>query len=292
MRDYLVKGLAFDGQVRVYAAHTTGIVDKAQQNHDTWPVATAALGRTMTATAMMGSMLKGEESLSSEIFGMGFIGKVIAHANNKGEVIGYVSNPHVHVDSDTPNKLNVGGAVGTNGALTIRKDLGLKEPWSGSVQLQTGEIGDDFTYYFAVSEQTPSAVGLGVLVDPTNNGVISSGGFILQMMPDVTEETISKLEERLGSLPPVSHLVGEGKSPEEIIETLVGEGNYQVLDSLDLSYTCDCSKERFSNGLKSLGEDTLNNLLEDVEPIETTCHFCGEKYYFSHDEIKSLKNAE
>ncbi len=290
MKDYIVKGLAFDGQVRIYAAHTTGIVDKAQQNHDTWPVATAALGRTMTATAMMGAMLKGDESLSSEIFGMGFIGKVIAHANNKGEVIGYVSNPHVHVDSDTPQKLNVGGAVGRNGTLTVRKDLGLKEPWSGSVQLQTGEIGDDFTYYFAVSEQTPSAVGLGVLVDPKSNGVISAGGFIVQMMPDVTEETILAIEKRLGDLPKVSILVGEGHTPEEIIEMLVGEGNYQLLGTTELSYTCDCSKERFANGLGSLGNDTLDELLTDAEPIETTCHFCGHKYYFTHDEIRELKN--
>jgi len=285
--DYLVKSLAFSDEIRIYAARTTDLVEVANQNVSAYPTAAAAIGRTLTATVMIGSMLKGRETVTVRVNGGGPIGLILADANAHGKVRGYASNPRVHFQYDS-GKLNVGMAVGTAGDLYVTKDLGLKDYFTGQVPLQTGEIGDDFTYYFAQSEQIPSAVGLGVLVSPENK-VMAAGGFIIQVMPNASEETISALEKTLSTIRPVSDMIADGVTPEEMVKELVGSDDFRILDTLPLAFECNCSKEKFIPGLESLGNDELDVMIKEDNGAEANCHFCMEKYQFTADELEALK---
>jgi molecular chaperone Hsp33 len=284
MKDYLVKAYAFDGTVRLYTAVTTNLVNEAQQRHNLWPTSTAALGRLLTTSVIMGAMYKGDQELTIRVESDGPIGGMVATTNTYGEVRGYVGNPHVFLQYNS-GKLNVGQAVG-NGFIHVTKDLKVRDMFTSSAQIQTGEIAEDFAYYFTASEQIPSAVGLGVLVNEDNT-VKSAGGFILQVMPGCKEETLTEIESILGELPPVSELVEQGKTPEELVE-MITKGNFQLLEELDLSYKCNCSKDRFEEGLISLGADELQAIKEEDKQIEISCHFCGEQYIFDETEIDSL----
>ncbi|USK70384.1 Hsp33 family molecular chaperone HslO [Peribacillus asahii] len=287
MKDYLVKALGYNGQVRAYAVSTTETVGEAQRRHYTWPTASAALGRAMTAGLMMGAMLKGEEKLTIKIEGGGPIGAILVDSNAKGEVRGYVTNPHVHFDLNEHGKLDVRRAVGTDGMLTIVKDIGLRDHFTGQVPIVSGELGEDFTYYFATSEQVPSSVGVGVLVNP-DNSIQTAGGFIIQLMPGTDDSTITKIENRLQSIPPVSKMIQAGLTPEEILDQLLGEGNVKVLEKMPVSFQCQCSRERISNALISLGKAEIQDIIEEEGKAEAQCHFCNEQYQFSKEELEEL----
>jgi len=287
MKDYLIKALAFNDEIRAFAVQTTKLVDEARQRHNCWPTASAALGRTLTVASMMGSQLKGEETITIRINGNGPIGLIVADADSKGTVRGYVTNPEVHFQYNS-GKLNVGMAVGTDGQLSVTKDLGLKDYFTGQVALQTGEIGDDFTYYFAVSEQIPSAVGVGVLVDP-DNSVRAAGGFIIQVMPGASEETLTKLEKALAQIKPVSQLIDEGKTPEMILESIFGEGEFRVLEKHDVKFECNCSKEKFESGIISLGKKEIQAMIDEDNGAEAVCHFCMERHQFNAEYLNKLK---
>jgi molecular chaperone Hsp33 len=289
MKDYLVKALAFNGQVRAYAVRTTDIVSEAQRRHDTWRTASAALGRSLTAGVMMGAMLKGDQKLTIKIQGGGPLGAILIDANAKGQVRGYVSNPHVDFEANEQGKLRVYKAVGTDGFLTVIKDIGLKDPFVGQVPLQSGELGDDFTYYFVVSEQTPASVGVGVLVNG-DDSIKAAGGFILQIMPGADEETVAYIEKQLQTIPPISNLIEQGLTPEEILNKLLGEENLKVLEKMDVEFRCTCSRERIEAVLVSLGKSELEQIREEEEETEVHCHFCNEKYMFARDDLTELIN--
>lgn len=287
MKDYLIKALAYDGNIRVYAARTTATVSEAQRRHQTWRTASAALGRSITAGVMMGAMLKGEDKLTIKIDGGGPIGIILVDSNAKGEVRGYVSNPQVDFEANEHGKLDVRRAVGTTGTLTVVKDLGLRDFFSGQVPLVSGELGEDFTYFFATSEQVPSSVGVGVLVNPDDT-ILAAGGFILQLMPGIEEAAIVKLEERLKTIPPISKLIERGLTPEEIVEELFGKEHVKVLETMPVKFQCSCSKERFSDAIVSLGEAEIRDMIEEDGKAEAHCHFCNERYQFSKDELEQL----
>ena len=287
MSDYLVKALAFDGTIRAYAVRSTETIVEAQQRHDIWPTATAALGRAMTAAVMMGAMVKGEDKLTLKIEGNGPIGAMLIDANGHGEVRGYVANPHTHFDLNEKGKLDVKRAVGTEGMLTVVKDLGLRDFFTGQVPLVSGEIAEDFTNYFVVSEQVPSAVALGVLVNPDNT-VKAAGGFIIQVMPGATEEAINTLEERIATMKPISTMIDGGLTPEEILAEVLGEGNVEVLDRMDVSFSCNCSRDRFGNAIIGLGEKEIVDMIEEDGHAEANCHFCLESYVYPEDELKGF----
>ena len=284
-QDRLVRGTALGGRVRAFAVRTTGLVEELRRRHDTYPTATAALGRTLTAAAMMGAMLKGKERLNIQVKGNGPIGAVIVDANARGEVRGYVHHPHVHLPSNAKGKLDVAGAVGTEGFLNVIKDLGLKEPYSGSVPLVSGELGEDFTYYFAVSEQTPSAVGLGVLVD-TDNSVICAGGFIIQLLPGVKDEEIAEIERAIGAVPPVTTILEQGAEPEEMLRMLLPDA--ELMEEMYISFACQCSKEQVERTMISLGESELERLIQEDGQAEVVCHYCNEAYTFGKEDLTAL----
>jgi molecular chaperone Hsp33 len=288
MSDYLVKALAYEGQVRAYAVKSTETVGEAQRRHDTWPTASAALGRSISAGVMMGAMLKGENKLTIKVEGGGPIGAILVDSNAKGEVRGYVSNPHVHFDLNEHGKLDVQRAVGTSGTLSVVKDIGMRDHFSGQVPIVSGELGEDFTYYFVTSEQVPSSVGVGVLVNPDNT-ILAAGGFILQLMPGTDDETITKIEERLSKIPPISKLIEKGLTPEEVLEEVLGKGEVKVLETMPISFKCQCSKERFSNAIISLGEKEIQEIIDEDQQAEAKCHFCNETYVFSDKELEELK---
>ena len=285
--DYLAKALAFNGEIRIYAARTTELVNKANKIAAAYPTGAAALGRVLTATAMMGGMLKGSETVTVRINGGGPIGTIVADANAHGKVRGYAANPRVHFQYST-GKLNVGMAVGREGNLFVTKDLGLKDYFTGQVPLQTGEIGDDFTYYFTQSEQIPSAVGLGVLVNPENE-VLAAGGFIIQIMPNASEEAISTLEKSLITIRSVSDMINDGMTPEELIAELVGIDNFKILETMPLAFECNCNREKFVIGLASLGSVELDEMIKEDNGAEAVCHFCKQKYQFTAWELEALK---
>ncbi len=286
-QDYIIRASAADGQIRVFAATTRDLVEKARKIHGTSPVATAALGRLLTGAAMMGSMMKGRSDvLTVQIMGDGPIGSLTVTADSMSRVKGFVQNPEVMLPASAEGKLDVGGAVG-KGMLRVIKDLGLKEPYIGEVDLISGELAEDLTCYFAVSEQTPSSVALGVLMN-RDNTVAQAGGFIIQLMPDATEEVISHLEQKLTEVTAVSGLLAEGMTPEEILEYIFAGFDLKLLDKIPTSYYCNCSKERVEKALISLGAKELNAMIADGEPITMNCHFCGSNYTFSVDELKEL----
>lgn len=286
-QDYIVKALAFDGDIRAYAAVTTNAVQEAQTRHYTWPTASAALGRTMTATAMMGAMLKGEQKLTVTVDGHGPIGRIVADANAKGDIRGYVTNPQTHFPLNEQGKLDVRRAVGTDGTLTVVKDVGLKDYFSGSSPIVSGELGDDFTYYYATSEQVPSSVGLGVLVNP-DNSIKAAGGFIIQVMPNAKEETIDKVEKAIGNMTPVSKLIDQGLSPEELLTEILGKENVKFLETVPVKFECNCSHEKFLNAIKGLGEAEIQAMIDEDHGAEAECHFCRAKYQYSEAELRGL----
>ena len=287
MEDYLVKALAFDGEVRAYSVRTTNTVSEAQRRHDTWRTASAALGRSLTAGTMMGAMLKGDQKLTIKVEGNGPIGPILVDAHANGDVRGYVTNPHVDFEGTEQGKLRVYQAVGTEGFVTVIKDIGMREPFIGQSPIVSGELGEDFTYYFAVSEQTPSSVGVGVLVNG-DDSVLAAGGFILQIMPGAQEETISFIEDRLQKIPPVSTLIEQGLSPEELLYAVLGEDKVKVLETMDVQFNCTCSRERIESVLISLGKTELEQIREEEEETEVHCHFCNERYKFSKEDITDL----
>jgi len=286
MSDYMIRAIGFDGHVRAFAARTTQIVEEIRRRHDMWNTATAAAGRTLTCTLMMGAMLKGDESLSVKVKGGGPIGQIVAEANAHGEGRAYVTNPHVHFELNDQGKLDVRRAVGTEGFLYVIKDLGLREPYQGSSPIVSGEIGEDFTYYFVTSEQTPSAVGVGVLVNPEDRSVLAAGGFILQLMPNTPDEVIAKIEERVAALPQVSRMIGEGLTPEQILERVLD--NPKVLSRTDIQFTCTCSEEKVSRVLVSLGREEMESMIQEQGEAEVHCHFCNQRYHYSKSELEEL----
>ncbi|AYC30680.1 Hsp33 family molecular chaperone HslO [Paenisporosarcina cavernae] len=287
MQDYLVRALAFDGKVRAFAVRSTETVGEAQTRHVTWPTASAALGRAMTAGVMMGAMLKGEDKITIKVEGNGPIGAIIVDSNAKGEVRGYASHPQTHFDLNEHGKLDVKRAVGTEGTLTVVKDLGMRDFFSGSVPLVSGELGEDFTYYFASSEQVPSSVGVGVLVNP-DNSILAAGGFIIQLMPGIEDEMIAVIEEKLTAMEPVSKLIAKGLTPEELLQTILGEENVQILDRQDITFSCNCSKERFGAAIIGLGEQEIQEMIEEDGQAHAQCHFCMETYLFSKEELETF----
>ena len=287
MEDYLVRAIAANGQVRAFAAYTKNTVETARQAHNTSPVVTAGLGRLLTAGAMMGSMMKGDRDvLTIKAEGSGPVGHYLVTADSKGNVKGYVANPNVILPANAAGKLDVGGSLGV-GLLTVIKDLGLKEPYTGTCELVSGEIAEDLTYYFASSEQTPSSVGLGVLMTKDNT-VNVAGGFIIQLMPDATEETISIVEEKISTIKSVTSMLENGLDPEGIINLILGGLDPEILDKMPVRFYCNCSKERVSKALIAIGRKELDNIIEENEPIEVKCHFCNKAYNFTVDELKKL----
>ena len=288
MSDYLVKSLAFDGQIRAYAVDATETVSTAQKLHDTWSAASAALGRSLVGTLLLASAsLQGDETMTVKINGNGPVGGIVVDGNANGTVKGYVQNPHVHLPLNDKHKIDVKGAVGTEGFLAVTKDLGLKEPFTGQVPLVSGELGEDFTYYLAKSEQIPSSVGLSVLVN-SDNSIETAGGFMIQVMPGAKEETISQIEKRLAEIPMVSEMMRDGKKPEDILNEILGAENVKVLDKMPVSYHCDCSRERFLGVLTSLPTDQLQEMADEDHGAEAVCHFCGKKYQFTEDELRKI----
>ena len=288
MGDYIVRAMGGQGQIREFAATTRDMVEKARQAHNTSPVATAALGRLMTAGAMMGCMMKGRQDiLTLQIRGDGPLGGITVTADAMARVKGYVNEPSVLLHANQQGKLDVAGAVG-HGYLRVIKDMGLKEPYVGEVDLQTGEIAEDLTYYFATSEQVPSSVGLGVLMS-RDNTVKQAGGFILQLMPFAEERIVDELESNLRQVQSVTSLLEMGYSPEKILEKLLGDLGMETTDRIPTSFYCNCTKDRVSKALISVGKKDLQEMIDDGKEIEVNCQFCGRHYQFTVEELKQLK---
>lgn len=285
-KDYLIRGMAYNNYVRVFAVRITETLEEIHTRLDTWPVVSAALGRTLAVGAMMGAMLKGEDRLSIIVKGDGPIGQIVVDANAAGEVRGYVTNPHIDLPLNEKGKLDVKGAVGTDGSIIVTKDLGLKKPYQGSSPIVCGEIGEDFAYYFTASEQVPSAVGVGVLVNP-DHSIKAAGGFIFQLMPDTPEEIIAELEKDLNQTRPVSSMINDGLTPEEMLKEITGK-DINLLGTLPLVFTCHCSRERVGNALVSLGKEEIQAMIEEQGEAEIVCHFCNEKYHLSREELIKL----
>lgn len=290
MKDYVIKATSGNGQVRAYVGVTKNLVQTARDNHNTIKVATAALGRTLTATTMMGLMMKNDnDELSVIIKGGGPIGTILTTADSKGNVKGYVQYPDlngVQVEDYPNGKLNVAGAVGKEGYVKVIKDLGLREPYVGSYPLVSGEIAEDFTHYFALSEQTPSVVSLGVLTTETT--VEQAGGLIVQLMPDATEETIATLEQNVAKLKSVTTMLSEGMTPDDILNVVLEGLDPKILDICDVKFDCNCSKERIKKVLISLGRETLTEIIEEDKQAEISCHFCNSAYHYTEEELREI----
>lgn len=287
MNDYIIRAIAANDQIRAFAAVTTETVETARQDHNTSPVATAALGRLLTAGAMMGTMMKGDKDiLTLQIKAGGPLEGITVTADSKGRVKGYVGNPDVCIPANSKGKLDVAGAVGV-GFMNVIKDMGLKEPYVGQTDLVTGEIAEDLTYYFATSEQVPSSVALGVLMN-RDNTVRCAGGFIIQLLPFAEEEVISKLEEKIGEITSVTSMLDKGMTPEEILEEILGEFGLTILDKVPTKFTCNCTKERVEKAIVSIGKKDLQEMIDDGKPIEVNCHFCNTNYEFSVQELKDI----
>lgn len=288
MKDYMVRATAADAQIRAFAATTGELAERARQAHNTSPVVTAGLGRLMTAGVMMGSMLKGDSDLLTlQVKGDGPMRGMTVTADKNGHVKGYADVPDVILPANARGKLDVGGAVG-HGTLSVIKDLGLKEPYAGQTALQTGEIGDDLTYYFATSEQVPSSVGLGVLMEKCNT-VRCAGGFIIQLMPFASEEVISGLEKNLSNLTSVTSLLDQGMTPEEMLKRVLDGFTVEFTDRMPCAFACNCSKERVEKALISIGKKEIRSMIEEGNPIEVNCHFCNRNYVFDLAELKELE---
>lgn len=289
MKDYLVKTVLYEGLIRAYAISSTHMVEEARKRQDSWATASAALGRTLTISAMMGAMLKGDDALTVEVEGDGPLGAMLVDSNAKGEVRGYVTNPHVHFDLSEAGKLDVSRAVGTSGTLSVVKDLGLKDYFTGQVPLISGEISEDFTYYYATSEQIPSAIGAGVLVNPDHT-IRAAGGFMVQVMPGADEGVIDRLEKQIQSFPSISTMIEKGNTPEQILEQLFIDEDINVLETLPVEFKCKCSKERIGEAIAGLGNEEIDEMIKEDHGAEASCHFCNETYRFTEQELEALKN--
>lgn len=284
----MVRATAADGQILAFAAITGNTVEEARRRHHTAPVVSAALGRTMTAAAMMGWQLKNEkDTITLQIDGDGPIEKTVVVADNAGHIKGYVHHPDVDLPLNQKGKLDVARAVGL-GVLSIIKDIGLREPYTGQTHLISSEIAEDLAYYFTASEQVPSAVALGVLVNKDQT-IWTSGGFILQMMPGASDETAEKLQEIVSNFMPVTEYFAMGHTPEELLDVLLSDFGYHILDKHDIEFSCDCDRDRVTRALISVGKEELQEMIEQGEPIEMSCHYCNEKYVFSVEELRELK---
>lgn len=293
MKDILLRGYSTDGTIRIFAAVTTELVREAQRIHQTYPVATAALGRTLTGAALMGATLKNEDdSITLQFKGDGPLSYIVAVTDSKSCVRGYVANPYVDRPLNKKGKLDVGGALGA-GYLSVIRDLGLKEPYIGQIPLVSGEIAEDLTLYYAKSEQIPTSIGLGVLVD-TDNTPVASGGFMLQLLPGATDEAAKRLENTLSEIPPVTSMISDGMSCEDIIFKIT-QGFSIIIENKSVTprYRCKCSEEKMRNALVSIGAKELREIIEDKGEAELTCQFCDNKYKFSKEDLeKLLKEAK
>ncbi|MDF2523609.1 MAG: disulfide bond chaperone [Clostridiales bacterium] len=288
MQDYIISSTAAEGTVRAFAAVTTNMVREAQKVHGLSPVASAALGRTITAAAIMSRSLKGEkDTLTIQIKGDGKLGGIVVVTDSSSNVRGYVFNPGIYIPLNEKGKLDVSTAIGKDGYMNVIKDLGMKEPYIGYVKLVSGEIAEDIAYYFASSEQVPTAVALGVLVNP-NEEVENAGGFMIQLMPGAEDDIITYLETKIASVPSITKLLSEGKGPEDILEILLGEKSLKILERYECKYQCNCSRDRMERNLISLGKKELLSIIEEQKGAETQCHFCNTKYNFSEEDIKKL----
>ncbi|WP_313585089.1 Hsp33 family molecular chaperone HslO [Lacrimispora sp.] len=289
MADYIVRATAGDHQIRAFAATTRELVEQARQAHNTSPIATAALGRLLTAGSMMGIMMKGEDDLLTlKIQGSGPMEGLTVTADSKGNVKGYVYNPGVMLPPNQAGKLDVGGAVG-EGVLSVIKDIGLKEPYVGQTILVGGEIAEDLTYYYASSEQTPSSVALGVLMN-RDNTVKQAGGFIIQLLPGASEEIIGGLEKKLGEITSITELLDQGNTPEMILEHILGEFGLELMEQVPTRFYCNCDKARVEKALISIGKKELQEMIDEGKSIEVNCHFCNKNYEFTVEDLESLRD--
>ena len=288
MNDYVVRVMTTNQEIRALAVNSTEVVEKARDRHQTTPVATAALGRALSGTLLLGAMLKSGDQVGLKIVGEGPLGKIVTEANKQGQVRGYVGNPKLGIKSNQAGKLDVAWAIG-NGQLQVKKWDQYQGASEGSVPLVSGEIGEDLTYYFTQSEQTPSSVGLGVLVD-TDLSVKAAGGFIIQLMPEASEETINQLEVNLAEIDSVSRLIAEGSTPEELLEEVLAGFEFKVLAEQDVEFNCRCSREQITEVMASLGQEEIEATLEQEGQLEIECHFCGQKYQFDEPEAKEILN--
>lgn len=287
MSDYIIRATAADNQIRAFAATTRDLVEEARSIHNTSPVATAALGRLLTAGAMMGSMMKGDKDLLTLQIGCsGPIKGLTVTADSKGNVKGYVNEPNVMLPANEKGKLDVGRALDL-GVLSVIKDMGLKEPYVGQTNLVSGEIAEDITYYYATSEQVPSSVALGVLMNKDNT-VRCAGGFIIQLMPFADDEIVDKLEAKINSITSITTMLDQGMTPEMILEEVLGEFGLQFNEKSDTKFDCNCSKERVEKAIISIGKKDIQEMIDDNKPIEVNCHFCNKHYTFSVDDLKEM----
>lgn len=285
--DYIVRTTAANHQIRAFAISSTNTIEEARQRHNTSPIATVALGRLMSAGAMMGAMMKGDDDIITiQIKGDGPIGGLTVTADAKANVKGYVNNPEVMLPLNSAGQLDVEKALGI-GVLSVIKDIGLKEPYVGDTILVTSDVTQDITYYFATSEQVPTSVGLSVIMSKDNT-VKSAGGFIIQLLPDASEEIISALEKKIKEVKNVTTMLEHGYTPEQMLEELLGEFGLDILDKIPTQFYCNCSKERMSRALISIGRKELSSLIEEGRTIEVNCHFCGSHYNFDVEELKDL----
>lgn len=288
MNDYIVRATAADSSIRAFAITSKNMVEEAREHHNTSPIITAALGRLLSAASMMGSMMKGEKDLLTiQIECSGPARGLTVTADSNGHVKGFPKEPVVDLPPNKDGKLNVGGALDL-GVMSVIKDMGLKEPYVGQTVLQTGEIAEDLTYYFATSEQIPSAVGLGVLVE-RDGTVKQAGGFIIQLMPFTPDEVIDKLEKKISEIKSVTEMLEDGDTPEKILENVLGEFGLEITDTMPTAFRCDCSKERVSRALATLNRKDMDDLIKDNEPIEVKCQFCNRAYEFTVEDLKQLR---
>ena len=288
---YILRGTSKNHGIRIFAADTTIMVEEARRLHNTSPVASAALGRALTASSIMGIMMKGDnDKLTLSINGKGPLGTIVCVADSKGTVKGYVSNPLVDIPSRADGKLDVGSAVGINGLVTIIKDMGMKEPYTGQYPLVNGEIAEDLTAYYAYSEQQPSAIALGVLVD-VDYSIKAAGGFIVQLMPEAEEKDIDILEKNLSQITSVSHLIDDGKTPEDLINLVLKDLEPMIYEKIPVSYKCDCSRERIEKALISIGKKDLDEIIKEDKLAEISCHFCNTVYHFNEAELIDLRKS-
>jgi molecular chaperone Hsp33 len=291
--NYIVRTTALGGKVRAFALDATDVVEELRRRHGTYPAVTAALGRTAMGALLLGaaSLKERDQLLSVEVRGGGPVGRVLATANGAGEVRGLVSNPAVHAESVKPGKLNVAGVVGTSGYLSVTKDLGMREPYRGTVELQSGEIGEDLAYYLLRSEQTPSAVGIGVFV--SRDGMVeAAGGFLIQLLPGLSDDEAAAIEREVAALPHPTEMIRAGLSPEQVLQRVFGE-EFDELERFPISFACPCSRERFESAIVTLGRDEVTRIIdeEEKEATEVVCHFCNEAYHFSPAEMEEILRA-
>ncbi|BAP84984.1 heat shock protein Hsp33 [Paucilactobacillus hokkaidonensis JCM 18461] len=286
--NYLVKSVVADGMFRAYVIDATNVVKEAQQRHDTWSAASAALGRSLVGTLLLSSsVLKGAEKMTVKIQGDGPVGAIVVDGNADGTVKGYLQNPHINLPLNDKGKIDVRSAVGTTGTFSVTKDMPVGDPFTGQVPIVSGELGEDFTYYLAQSEQIPSSVGLSVFVN-ADNSIEVAGGFLVQVMPGATDEAISELEKKIADLPLVSELLRQNKTPEDILQMLFKDQDVKILDKMPVAFKCDCSKERFAKALASISRAGMEEMINQDHHAEAVCHFCGNRYEYSETELKKI----